>query len=410
MTSPAGVHLRRLVESTVRLSGSSRSGRTTQHPLGYGLRKGHTYSLPSGPVPLPASESSMANLRTALSVPPDGLPDVLHRPAWEALLGRPPMLVPLEVSDTSLAAADVPVGQPTEHFRQVALGAVFALDPESRADIDVVASSAILTVRLHPSHSRRAVDAWLQARWAHTTRAFSGALERLIDLGAPRAAGTSSALLLFGMEARATLSPNDQRSVDLAGSVFGFDFTVIDRAVTHFQDIERQISGRSPVLIVALGPDDHEIATLRAKYHNVAPKGTFRVVDTPSSSESLQLVRELLARVSGVHPALTATARDTSSTVERRPPLPISSVLTCKHDESERFYLRDEKTGLWWTRDTAGHAEAQFKTYTRKGGTLHHEACRDAEGIVIDKWKSDDGLVIEMSSLHGCPAPQGHLG
>jgi len=63
-----------------------------------------------------------------------------------------------------------------------------------------------------------------------------------------------------------------------------------------------------------------------------------------------------------------------------------------------RSYLKDAKTGLWWSRDTAGHGGSAWKVYTEgPGGVLNWFRDADAQGNFIDpntKWKGPIGTTI----------------
>ncbi|WP_194544178.1 hypothetical protein [Paenibacillus sp. JZ16] len=60
---------------------------------------------------------------------------------------------------------------------------------------------------------------------------------------------------------------------------------------------------------------------------------------------------------------------------------------------------RDPKTGLWWAKDTTGHADSAYKVFKEaKGGKeLHWVADSDKYGNFIDgKHKSSTGTVIKI--------------
>ena len=63
-----------------------------------------------------------------------------------------------------------------------------------------------------------------------------------------------------------------------------------------------------------------------------------------------------------------------------------------------RTYLKDAKTGLWWSRDTAGHGGSAWKVYREvPGGKLNWFRDADAQGNFINpnlKWKSPVGTTI----------------
>ncbi len=60
-------------------------------------------------------------------------------------------------------------------------------------------------------------------------------------------------------------------------------------------------------------------------------------------------------------------------------------------------YLHDTRTRLWWSRDTAGHAEVAWKVYDQRGRKLIWRADADEYGdFISDKHKSPIGTVIEI--------------
>jgi len=61
-----------------------------------------------------------------------------------------------------------------------------------------------------------------------------------------------------------------------------------------------------------------------------------------------------------------------------------------------RTYMKDAKTGTWWSRDTAGHGGSAWKVYREKpGGALEWMADADAHGnFVSGKHKSSIGTLL----------------
>jgi hypothetical protein len=61
-----------------------------------------------------------------------------------------------------------------------------------------------------------------------------------------------------------------------------------------------------------------------------------------------------------------------------------------------RTYLKDGKTGLWWSRDTAGHGGSAWKVFKQgAGNTLQWIADADAQGnYITGKWKSPVGMTV----------------
>jgi hypothetical protein len=61
-----------------------------------------------------------------------------------------------------------------------------------------------------------------------------------------------------------------------------------------------------------------------------------------------------------------------------------------------RTYLKDAKTGTWWSKDTSGHGGSAWKVYKETSpGKLDWIADADAQGNFISgKWKSPVGTSI----------------
>ncbi len=73
--------------------------------------------------------------------------------------------------------------------------------------------------------------------------------------------------------------------------------------------------------------------------------------------------------------------------------------LKCKFNGGIVTAYRDPKTGLWWAKDTTGHANSTFKVFKEaKGGKeLHWVADSDKYGnYILDKHKSSTGTVIKI--------------
>ena len=62
---------------------------------------------------------------------------------------------------------------------------------------------------------------------------------------------------------------------------------------------------------------------------------------------------------------------------------------------NEKYY-KDGKTGLWWSKDTAGHGESAFKVYKETSTSLEWIADADKDGqFMDDKHKGDTGKTIK---------------
>jgi hypothetical protein len=144
-------------------------------------------------------------------------------------------------------------------------------------------------------------------------------------------------------------------------------------------------------------------------YSDPAARGVLRM-DSSEGDEMLQALLDGFAQVTGVSASLRIIGADDEAELGPAPPAPpVTDPVECQHDASDRYYLHDSATGLWWTRDTAGHAGAVFKTYRLVGGVLRHNADHDAQGVEINKFKGQVGQAVSMGSLHGCAHPRRHL-
>lgn len=64
---------------------------------------------------------------------------------------------------------------------------------------------------------------------------------------------------------------------------------------------------------------------------------------------------------------------------------------------------------MWWTRDTAHHADCAFKVY-RKIGTQHvFEEDLDENLRVMTKYKGERGKVVSTVGLNKCPHFASHI-
>ena len=71
---------------------------------------------------------------------------------------------------------------------------------------------------------------------------------------------------------------------------------------------------------------------------------------------------------------------------------------------SDRFgrISRDKVTGLWWSRDTAGHGGSVWKVFKEEAGGLRHIEDADVYGdYIVGKHKGPVGEFIPWSQLRG---------
>ena len=66
-------------------------------------------------------------------------------------------------------------------------------------------------------------------------------------------------------------------------------------------------------------------------------------------------------------------------------------------------YLRDPKTGLWWSKDTERHGGSVWKVMEQTGNQLIHKADADEYGDFIEgKHKGNTGKIMDMKSMTCC--------
>lgn len=407
MSGDTGVQLRRLVARPVDLPRPAPGKSAGTHPLGLNMPRGVQYT---GAIPLPNIEDGLRNLGAVVAATPPNVPDAVREIMWGALLNKPPLQVALGPPTVEgLLGLDVPASERTIGlFRQVGLAVVMNLDPSIGGVARPIAGVGVLTVRLNDRNRRSADDAWLQAQWPTSTRALAHELERFIRLGGAPPQGRKRAALLISPQFTDHWGEDAVTRVQTTATVFGYDLTVYDRSNVTFGSVRTALERSSPSLVVSFGPDDGELPELRAAYEKAASGGRFLALAPTSTDEAVQQMREHLALVVGVNASMSPM--DNPALTPVRVPFPIESAVECRHDGANRPYLCEEGTGLWWTRDTAGHGGIVFKTYRREAELLIHEADRDADGAPVPgKFKGVDGRQIPVSGLSGCSHPQTHL-
>ncbi len=412
MSDDAGVQLRRLINLTVDLPRPKPGASSGQDLLGLDLGGRVTYAHPQGAVPLPNFPEGLKGLQHLVESVPPGVPAGLRVQAWSALLGRPPLQTPLRpLTVERLIGMGIPVSQDSlALYRQVGVAMVARPDRMVRDARGPIAGAAIVTVRLAEKNPHSADSVWVSAAWPTTTRALAHELEHFLDLGAPPARNLKSAAVLIAPELSDGMSDGSGARLQTIGHVFGYHVALYDRSSATFGRIRSELERRSPSLVVSLGAPHSDVAELRDAYRNALPEGNFIAIEPSSAEEAVQQLREHLAALVGVGPGMTVLDPDETVIATKRPPFPFTHAIQCLHDASGRAYVLQTGTSRWWTRDTAGHGDVEFKTYRRESGQLLHDADHDAAGNpVAAKWKSEDGKVIPLTSLHGCKNPNSHL-
>jgi hypothetical protein len=415
MNDLAGVfNLRRLVELAVPL-GPPTSTSKNAHPLGFSLPKRKSYAVTPVAVPLPTYEAGLVQLRQQVGTPVPGIEAHLLDSAWAALLGRPQLIVTLNVTSTQqLYDSGIPIPEtvPVHRIRRVGLAAVLA-PPEERLQDGFLsgqrlAVAAVLTVQLRPNQDTSADNAWLSTIWTHTTSDLVRQLEPMFEQTTP---ATISASAISSLYLVVTASRDDivdeatVHRIESCAGVFGMKVTVLRQATITKGDLSEMLVRRSPRYVLVVGLNDSAMQALLAPYFATTPAAKALFVDREGSHDLIEGTREALQAFVNVSPGLLPIGPAPVQRTARRPRMHVDDPGRCLHDKSNRAYVEDRATGLWWTRDTAHHAGSIFKTYERRERVLYHEACRDADGKVITKWKSDIGATVALADLHACGKP-----
>ncbi|MCF6378159.1 hypothetical protein L2K70_11150 [Nocardioides KLBMP 9356] len=425
------MNIRRLVETAATLyPGGGGSGRR-DHELGHRIKQDIHYAHSAGDVYLPRSGASLDNLRAAMSRPVLDLDEALNGSAWRGLLGSGGVLQ-LPVPDEELLLGEgivVPGGRRGDLRRLALVGVLAPGDDALRRDgspaVARVGAVATLTVLTNPARRRNADDAWITPDWKHSTAALTTWVARRIEVAGPRTLArlgrTRLGLLLHPDRAHLLADPARVESARAAAAAFGYSLAVLSPLVSDHGSVRASLQRDSPTGLIVLGPTDGRTdprtAALVDAYTAAAPGRPVLRVDAEDPEEASGQVRDAIAHAAGVSaalhligdPAAPWPVGEVEPARGGTPTPPVSDPAECRHDSRHRFYLRDATTDLWWTRDTAGHTGCVFKTYLKNGPRLVHEADRDAAGTVIDKYKGDDGKIIELTDLNHCADPGRHL-
>lgn len=410
MSDPADApDLRRLVDRAVALEAPSMSKR---HPiLGIEVPRKNSYAHPAGRVPLPTVEAGLRHIRDAFTSPILELDEPERLSAWQALLREPGLVIPLSVpSREELLEAGVVVPASVEMARVRRVGLAVVARP-SIEDISEgylasgrLAGVARLTVLMRPGVIS-AEDAWIHARWVNSTDQLGQQLEELVRVATPAVRGRSartSLTVVVGTASDAYLDPAQVSKLERIALVHGMKLTIVRRHSVTYGHVREALRTTPPRYLVVVGQADAECLDLLQVHRSAVETARQRLVDLSDSPDPASELRSVLTAFAGVSPGLYLMGTPPALILERKPPMPAADPGRCMHDPSERIYVEDKSTKLWWTRDTAGHADAVFKTYRLENKTLIHDACRDADGGVIDKWKGEVGRTIALKGLHAC--------
>jgi hypothetical protein len=390
-------------------------GRSSPHPVGTGIKAKKSYSTDLGKFALPNTGPGVQRLSAVVARQVFQLSEKESRAAHSSLLQTPRLLLL-----NPFAAGDW-VDLNGRHFaptrlRQLTLVSVFRHDDEALEDGIAkdtrFAGVATLTLALAESGGGTS-DAWLTTTWHDSTRSLMSALEPAFSaVGiADESTGVSITVIFNGDQV--DLAPAElQARIRTSAAVAGVDLKLVN--LSAGQDAEyviKYLSRQTPnqLFIVGSGDQLQEVADSFG-----SSRGFDRVVWAAGDSVDsiVQDLRERFANAVGVSPSLQIRGqRDTSvARKSQSSPFPFAGEPdSCLHLDDGRKYLRDPATGLYWTRDTAGHAHVSFKTYRKTKTQLTFESDRDAAGNAIKgKHKGGVLITIELRNLNPCSNSRAH--
>ena len=413
MSPQADVHLRRLVEGAVPLGGGRAASQGKgEHALGQGIRARKRYAVSQGRSDIPLPEVGEGFQRLALEVGtriPGISPDE-ETAAWRALLDSPSMAVEVAVPNREILLQEriTPADISGATLRRVILGTVLHPLNENldggTLNAARMAGIAALTVQLGPD-GRQARDAWIDVQWPTSARQLAVSLERFVEPLRSRSPGGEVALVID--EERVGLVDDDfEAALRHAAAVSGFHLAVHRHTPALRGATTTGLRRNQPAWLIFVGKGTAINAT-RDSLADVVGPSRIQQVDTASRAELHEILRENFIALGGVAPSLhllqpSAPPSPETASVHKMPIDPAD----CLHQGAGgHAYVRDRTTDLWWTRDTAGHAETVFKSYKLENATLIHEADMDGEGNVIPKFKGDVGRRVAIAGLHPCKHP-----
>lgn len=415
----ADVNIRRLVENASSLEPGGGASTRRHHELGHRINKNTRYPHKYGAVYLPNRGDGLDRLRAAIKVPVLDLAPDFNGSAWRALLASESSLeLPTPEADVLLAEGIAVPGGRIGDVRRFALAAVLKPGQETFTAQGSLLSSrfagtAVLTVLVDPLKPTTSSDAWVTVEWKHSTAMLASWVARQLELAGSatvaRAAQRSVAVMIH--PARSHLFDETMKTrLARQAAAFGMKLRLLDRGVTDFGSVQQSLTRDMPSTLIAFGTQDANTDALVGGYRRATGRSVL-YVDTADGDEALPTLRDGFAQVCGISASLHLLGEvdDALETGPGRPVPPVIKPVDCRHDGNSRYYLHDAATGLWWTVDTAGHAGSVFKTYLLVGAELVHEACRDASGKAIAKWKGTVGQTVPLKDLHGCADPARHL-
>lgn len=406
MSGGADPHLRRLVDTAKSLDDAvDKLGRRTNvHPLGLGIIAKRAYSTERGKLLLPDRGEALESLKHAVSDSVLDLDEQHARACWQLLLGAPSAVISLpDPTSADLADQRLDVGAvDISTLRQVALVTVNRAgkewDDSQVLTRERVAGVAVLT--LSRERGPGSTMAWLQTQWTTSTREFVSFLEpHYTRARVPQKSNGARVAVVMDQDFGADDADELFGALKATALVSGLTVTGFFRDGPRHQSILNSLTEEAYGHLIMLG-SGAGMDAVKARFRGT-PAGqlTGRLTEV-SDYTPLESLRERLVKIAGVSAALQPVLEARKGVYT----MPITPA-DCLHD-GVFVYVKDENSGLWWTRDIDGHGGSVFKTYEMVDNQLSFHADRDEKGDIIPgKWKGKTRRTVAVSSLAGCGRP-----
>lgn len=412
MSGGADPHLRRLVDTAPSLDEAvgKLGKRNKVHPLGLGIIAKRAYATDRGKLLLPDRGEALAALAQVVNRPVLDLDEPHSQACWQIMLGAPSAVILMpDPTSADLAEQRLDVGSASvSTLRQVALVTVNKPTAEWH-DSQVLTSERIAGVGLLTLSIERgpgAQMAWMDAQWATSTREFVSLLEPHYTRAGLENKPSGARVAVVINEDSGVADPDGLLgSLKATALVSGLNLSGFVLNGLRHQSILNSLTEEPHGHLIVLGSGSGMDAVKATFRTTPAGKHAGRLTEV-SEYAPLEAFRERLIKIAGVSAALQPILEPEKGFFT----MPVTAT-ECLHDRVF-VYVKDEKTGLWWTRDVDGHGGSVFKTYEMVNNELHFHADRDDEGNIIDtKWKGDTRRTIALSTLASCghPTAEGHI-
>lgn len=415
-TGSGGFDLRRLVAQAIPLTVVPSLSSKKAHPLGYGLKNNHSFSIGSG-VPglrlpkLPAAVENLSGQIAAIEIP--GVDDGMKEAAWHALLAKPSLLVPLvplTEEDALYAGIDVASSE-IGRLKAVGLSAVLR-------DSEMVLQSGELHSPPFAAHGRItllgredaphiAVDGWVDITWTSSTASLVRGLREL-----HRDAEPSFRAVKSGARVGLLISEPFFGSLGDVGVERLRSIAAVHKLQLEFYRYSASVRGSlklmlerepPPYLLIAVDRWD-DVGDLVAAYENTlgGRVRSFRSLDLFSfDSELCDFLCGLVGVNAGLLPLEVIAEEEAAPKGDSLPDWPIQKFGERRRHNSFGHIVESLDDGRWYVRDDTGHAQCRFKRYKLIARTFEHEADLDKDGIVIPKYKGERGKRIDYDETFG---------